>query len=105
MAYKATDGQPFTNRMAMKMHDASLRGMEKAPTAPPAKVSKPGAEDQPPSITDNPQAMRMVDQLQQMGYTADDVAEAMGGETDQQQGMTSGQEATAAAPMQIPGTR
>lgn len=53
-------------------------------------------------ITDNPQAMQMVDQLKQMGYTADDVAQAMGDEEQSQAGGDGGKMATAAAPMQIP---
>jgi hypothetical protein len=59
-----------------------------------------GTSGAPQPITDNPQAMQCVDQLKQMGYTADDVAQAMGG--DEQSGGDGGAMATSAAPMQIP---
>lgn len=56
----------------------------------------------PQPISDNPQAMQLVDQLKQMGYTADDVAQAMGDEDQSQSGGDGGAMATKAAPMQIP---
>lgn len=56
----------------------------------------------PQPITDNPQAMQLVDQLQQMGYTADDVAQAFDAERQSQGGGDGGAMATKAAPMQIP---
>ena len=46
--------------------------------------------------------MQCVDQLKQMGYTADDVAQAMGDEDQSQPGGDGGAMATKAAPMQIP---
>jgi hypothetical protein len=73
--------------------------------------SSDGASDQatpsdgstaPQPITDNPQAMQLVDQLQQMGYTADDVAQAFDAESQSQGGGDGGAMATKAAPMQIP---
>jgi hypothetical protein len=56
----------------------------------------------PQPIADNPQAMQCVDQLKQMGYTADDVAQAMGDEDQSQPSGDGGAMATKAAPMQIP---
>ena len=50
-------------------------------------------------ITDNPEAMQCVDKLQQMGYTADDVEQAMGGGDDQGQAPAA---PAKAAPMSIP---
>lgn len=41
-------------------------------------------QSQPQSITDNPDAMQCIDQLKSMGYTADDVEQAMGGGDDMQ---------------------
>jgi hypothetical protein len=38
----------------------------------------------PPPIDQNPQAMECIDKLKQMGYTADDVEQAMGGGDDSQ---------------------
>jgi Holliday junction resolvasome RuvABC DNA-binding subunit len=102
MAWKSKDGQQFTNRMSQKMHDASMGDSKPAAKAMPdiQSANDPGADNQP-KITDNPAAMKLVDQLQQMGYTADDVSEAMGGMDQEASG---GQEAAQAAPMQIPGT-
>ena len=66
------------------------------------KQAAPGSTPQP--IEQNPQAMQLVDQLKQMGYTSDDVAQAMGdGDQDDQQ-QDSGAQATQAAPLNIPGT-
>ena len=113
MAWKSKDGQPFTNRMSMKMHDASMGDKQGPPAkmamqeAPQPMGGQDAGQDQQPQITDDPAAMRLVDQLQKMGYTPDDVAGAMsdmGGDDDQGQG-GGGQEATAAAPLQIPGLR
>jgi hypothetical protein len=61
-----------------------------------------GQQTTPQPITDNPQAMQCVDQLKQMGYTADDVAQAMGDEDQSQPSGDGGAMATKAAPMQIP---
>jgi len=80
-------------RMTANMPSSSP--MDNAPTASPSSQSSP----QP--ITDNPQAMKCVDDLKAMGYTADDVEQAMGGGDDQPQG-DGGAMATKAAPMQIP---
>ena len=102
MAWKSSDGQQFTNRMSQKMHDASIGGQKPAAKVPDIQsAADPDADNQQPKITDDPAAMKLVDQLQQMGYTADDVSEAMGGMDQEASG---GQEAAKAAPMQIPGT-
>lgn len=66
---------------------------------PTASSTPDGSAPQP--IDQNPQAMQCIDQLKQMGYTADDVEQAMGGGDDQVQG-DGGAMATKAAPMQIP---
>ena len=94
MQFKAKDGSSHPSQM--KAYEASQK-----PAAPPA--ADPAAPpDAPKSIQDDPQAMQLVDQLQQMGYTADDVEQAMGG-GDDQAAMQGGAAATAAAPLQIPG--
>ena len=89
----ANDGTMFGGGMGARQHNATLDAK------PPA--AKPAGDDsaQPKSIMDDPKAMQCVDELKQMGYTADDVAQAMG---DDQMG--GGQAATQAAPLQIPGT-
>lgn len=61
-----------------------------------------GGSSTPQPITDNPEAMKCVDTLKQLGYTADDVAQAMGDEDQSQAGGDGGAMATKAAPMQIP---
>ena len=66
-----------------------------------SQSTDPSSQSSQQPITDNPQAMKCVDDLKQMGYTADDVAQAMGDE-DQSQSASNGAAATAAAPMQIP---
>lgn len=88
----ANDGMKFGGGMGANQRNASL-------SAKPAPAAKPMDDQQPKSIMDDPKAMQCVDELKQMGYTADDVAQAMG---DAQ--MDGGQAATAAAPLQIPGT-
>lgn len=111
MAWKSKDGQPFTNRMSQKMHDASLSAQvneEKAPQDAPQPMGgeDQGGQDQQPQITDDPVAMKLVGKLQQMGYSPDDVANAMGGQDQgQDQGTGVGQEAAQAAPLHIPGLR
>ena len=88
MAYKGSDYQMQANTPP-SMDDQSQ------PDAASSNSS-------PQPITDNPQAMKCIDDLKQMGYTADDVEQAMGGGDDQQPGGDGGKMATAAAPMQIP---
>jgi hypothetical protein len=69
-----------------------------------ARDKQAAAGSTPEPIEQNPKAMQLVDELKSMGYTADDVAQAMGegGQEDEQQ--DSGAQVTMAAPMQIPGT-
>jgi hypothetical protein len=62
----------------------------------------PTSSAAPQPIDQNPEAIECVDKLKQMGYTADDVEQAMGGGDDQQQGGDGGAMATGAAKMQIP---
>jgi len=91
--------------MAMK-GSSNYRMQANSPTddmsqsAPSAAAGGDSSTPQP--ITDNPQAMQCVDQLKQMGYTADDVAQAMGDEDQSQPSGDGGAMATKAAPMQIP---
>ena len=100
MQFNAKDGSKHSSQM--KAFDAS-----KAPAAPATTPADPSADptmDAPKSIQDDPQAMQLVDQLKQMGFTGDDVAQAMDGMGDQQASTApGGQAATAAAPLQIPG--
>jgi hypothetical protein len=98
MAHTAQDGSQFTNRMSMNARNSSL-------AANPSQ-SAPSQSDQsntPKSIQDDPKAMQLVDQLKQMGFTGDDVAQAMDGDDQQQSDDQGGQQATQAAPLQIPG--
>ena len=89
MAQPANDGTMFTNGMARNRHNRRLAAQgANQPSAP----SDPSSGPEP--ITDNPQAMKCIDDLKQMGYSAEDVEQAMQSE---------GQEATEAAPMQLPG--
>jgi hypothetical protein len=83
MQFKANDGS--MHKSQKQAYDAS---------------QAPAPTDQPKSIEDDPKAMQCVDELKQMGYTADDVAQAMG--EDEQQPDT-GAAATQAAPLAIPG--
>jgi hypothetical protein len=91
MQFPGKDGKSYGSQM-------QASAAKPSPSAP-----DPGAQpggDKPP-ITDNPEAMQAVDTLKQLGYTADDVEQAMGGGYDQMGDM--GAEATKAAPLQIPG--
>jgi hypothetical protein len=74
MAYKAEDGQEFTNRYPMVAHNSSLKARGKS-----MPTDMGGGDQEPQSIVDDPKAMRLVDELQQMGYTGEDVEQAMGG--------------------------
>ncbi len=60
--------------------------------SPTADTSNSASQPQP--IDQNPQAMECIDKLKQMGYTADDVEQAMGGGDDSQ-----GQSQSAATPV------
>lgn len=93
----ANDGMQFGGGMGMRQHNAALSAK---PAAKPVDQADGGGGQKP--LAENPQAMQLVDQLKQMGYSGDEVAQAMdGGEKEQSQ--SGGQEATQAAPMQIPG--
>jgi hypothetical protein len=85
MQFPAKDGS---------MHPSQMKAYDASKSAPSSQ------DDQPKSIQDDPKAMQCVDDLKSMGYTADDVAQAMG---DDQQMQPTGKEATQAAPLQIPG--
>ena len=76
MAFPAKDGTKFTNKSSQQSHDAMN-------SAPPA--ADPG-QGGPPPIESDPEAMQCVQILQQKGYTADDVEQAMG----QSEGMEDG---------------
>lgn len=90
MQFSAKDGSKHPSQM--KAYEAS----QSAP-APEAGI------DAPKSIQDDPKAMSLVDQLKAMGYTPDDVEQAMGGSEMDEQSQMGGQAATQAAPLQIPG--
>lgn len=80
----------------------ALRAASSSPAAADSGMDSGSDMGQSPQpIMDNPQAMKCVQDLQSMGYTADDVEQAMGG--GDQDAMQSGSAATAAAPMQLPG--
>jgi hypothetical protein len=76
------------------------QSMDQSQSAPSPAAG--GDSNTPQPITDNPEAMKCVDDLKSMGYTADDVAQAMGDEDQSQPGGDGGAMATKAAPMQIP---
>lgn len=85
------------------MQDPMVDMIRKAGTdAAASRDKQQAAGSTPPPIEQNQQAMKLVDQLKQMGYTADDVEKAMGGGDDEQQ-QDSGAQATQAAPLNIPG--
>ena len=83
--------------MAMK-GSSDYRMTANTPMDSPQSAAPDSSTPQP--ISQNPEAMECVDKLKQMGYTADDVEQAMGGGDDQ--GGDTGQMATGAAKMQIP---
>src|ERR1700728_4044509 len=77
---KAIDGTDFGSAsQALSRHNKKLqRSGYKAP-ASSSSYGDDGSDpnqDQPQPITNNQDAMECVDKLQQMGYTADDVAQA-----------------------------
>jgi hypothetical protein len=83
--------------MQFPAKDGSMHPSQKQAFDAGSKPAAAPSDDGSQPITDNPEAMQCIDKLQQMGYTADDVAQAM--DSGQAQ---SGQQATQAAPMQIP---
>jgi Holliday junction resolvasome RuvABC DNA-binding subunit len=88
MAFPGKDGKSYGSQM---------QAFQAKPAMPDAGADP--AMDKPP-ITENPEAMAAVDKLKELGYTGEDVEQAMGGAADE---MDNGAEATKAAPLQIPG--
>ena len=78
-------------------HPSQMQAYQASQKTPQAD----GDTTQSKDITQDAQAMHLVDQLKQMGYTADDVAQAF--DAGDQSQAPSGASATAAAPLQIPG--
>jgi len=67
MAFPAKDGKKYTNADTARSHG----GIMKEPAPQPEQQG-------PPPIESDPEAMQCVQILQQKGYTADDVEQAMG---------------------------
>ncbi len=89
MAMKGSSDYRMTANTPPSMDDSSAQ-------------MKPSGDQSPQPISQNPQAMKCIDDLKAMGYTADDVEQAMGGGDDQDQGGDNGAMATKAAAVQIP---
>jgi hypothetical protein len=106
MTKRALDGTEFTNQMGVNRHNARLKAQNyKAPAqADDADQQDQTQPDDPQSIENDPRAMQCIDELKQMGYTADDVAAAMGDDSDADTS-DSGDAATQAAAIQLPGMR
>lgn len=90
------------DKMRFAAKDGSMHPSQKqafdAGQKVPDQVAPPADDAQgAPPIEDNPDAMQMVDQLKQMGYTADDVAQAMNDD--------GGQAPAGGAPLAIPGAQ
>jgi hypothetical protein len=109
MAWKADDGSEHTNRMTMVSKNSSLKARKDDASKPPASPSQdPKAAGADPmgskDLSSDPQALQLVDALKQMGYTGDQVADAMdgGGDVDNAGSVSNGS-AAQAAPLQIPG--
>jgi len=80
---RAKDGMQFGGQMGVNQHNAGLAGgMKPLGKLPKLPDDGGGQQDQPQSIQDDPKAMQLVDALKALGYTADDVAEAMGEGTE-----------------------
>ena len=92
---KANDGTMYGSQMGANQRNAAMPKGDYGP--------KPD-EQQPQSIMEDSKAMKLVDELKQMGYTADDVEQAMGGD-EMQEAAPMSQEATQAASLAIPGMR
>ncbi|HZP06785.1 MAG TPA: hypothetical protein VFB43_17935 [Terracidiphilus sp.] len=86
------------------MQDPMVDMIRKAGTDAQAARDKQASAGSKPPIEQNPQAMRCIDELKQMGYTAEDVERAMGGGEEDDEQQDSGAQATQAAPLNIPGT-
>ncbi len=82
MAWKANDGSEYTNRIGMVQRNASLdaKGMRLKAPKPEKPMAEPGSEGGTSTggIEQDEHAMRLVNQLADMGYSADDVVQAMG---------------------------
>ena len=76
MAFPAKDGTKFSNKDSQRTHDAMTS----------AKAPKAEEQQGPPPIESDPEAMQCVQILQQKGYTADDVEQAMGQSEGMEQG-------------------
>ena len=97
---KRLKGQTNGNEGQQQLPNDSERSAGYEPACPISSSVWDSSTPQP--ITDNPDAMQLVDQLKQMGYSADDVAQAMGDDDQSQSGGDNGAMATKAAPLQIP---
>jgi Holliday junction resolvasome RuvABC DNA-binding subunit len=86
------------------MQDPMVDMIRKAGADAQAGRDKQASGGKPEPIEQNQQAMQLIDQLKQMGYTADDVARAMGGAEQEDESQDAGAQATQAAPLNIPGT-
>lgn len=78
MRFAAKDGSMHASQKAAYDAGSQSKAPGKEPAGDPTDyaTTDDGSQDQQ-SIEDNPQAMQMVDDLKQMGYTAEDVARAM----------------------------
>lgn len=83
-----------------KMFGSQKQAFDDGSSAP-TDQGQQGDPSQPQPITDNPEAMQCIDKLQQLGYTADDVAQAMQSDSGQDQSQAA--PPTKGAPMSIPG--
>jgi len=88
MAFRSKDGQEFSNPHMARHNDYRIDA---------GKIPGKPAVDEQKDITSDPEAMECVNKLKELGYSADDVAEAMEGEQP-----NAGAEATKAAGMQMP---
>lgn len=94
MAHFAKDGTPFTNLPQAKQHDRknALRVSIQAGSLPGDRSGDSDSDqDQDKDITQDPHAMKLVDELKSMGYNGDDIAQACGPEdSDMDQDQDSG---------------
>jgi len=82
MAFSAKDGKNYTNADTARSHG----GIMQAQAPPAAEPDVNEAQQGPPPIESDPEAMQCVQILQQKGYTADDVEQAMGQSEGQEHG-------------------
>lgn len=76
MAFTAKDGSKHTNRDTMRTADFRTAAKTPAPASP---APTPAEDTGSAPIQSDPEAMQCVQILQQKGYTAQDVEQAMGG--------------------------